>query len=326
VRLAPPRRNTRSVIVTGMAVADAELAAQQPKRHARAAALARERRLARLAARQWGLVTRRQLATLGYAPGAIASRIASGRLHRVHRGVYCVGHPVLAREGRWMAAVLAGGDDAVLSHHSAAALWDLLPARGTAEVTTGPGRRAPAGIRLHQTRRLAAGERTVRRGIAVTTVERTIADLAGVVSAARLGRVLARAEALELVDVPTLLRCAHRRPGAVALRSLLADWAPSVTRTELEDRLLMVVLKAGLPRPEVNARLHGYEVDLLWRGARIVAEADGHAFHASRAQIERDRRREAVLAAHGHRVLRFTWQQVTRRPAEVVRALRAALA
>ncbi|HEY5143840.1 MAG TPA: DUF559 domain-containing protein [Solirubrobacteraceae bacterium] len=271
-------------------------------------------------------MTRRQLLGLGYTPAAIHLRVAAARLHRVHRGVYSVGHPVLAREGRWMAAVLACGQGTDLSHRAGAALWELLPARGPIEVTTGPGRRAPAGLILHQTRRLDPSERTTRRGIPVTTVERTIADLAGVVSPPRLERVLARAEALELVDVPTLLACAHHRPGAAALRALLADWIPSLTRSELEDRLLAVVLGASLPRPEVNARLSGYEVDLLWRSARVVAEADGHGYHGSRAQVERDRRRDAVLTARGYRVLRFTWQQVTRRPGEVLRALGAALA
>ncbi len=282
--------------------------------------------MAELATRQWGLVTRRQLLALGFTSDAITLRVAAARLHRVYRGIYSVGHPVLAREGRWLAAVLACGDGAVLSHRSAAALWGLVPGATRSEVTAGRGRRPQRGLILHQTRSISDAETASHRGIRVTTVERTIADLAGELSVRRIERLLARAEALEIVDVPKLLTCAHRRPGVIALRALLEDWAPSITRSELEDRLLMLTLDAGLQRPEVNARLHGYEVDLLWRRSRVVAEADGHGFHNSRAQVERDRRRDAVLAARGYRVLRFTWQQVTRRPGEVSGALSAALA
>ncbi len=142
--------------------------------------------------------------------------------------------------------------------------------------------------------------------------------------APQVERALARAEALAIVDVPALLKASHRRPGAKVVSTLLADWDPPFTRSELEERLLAVVTEAGLERPEVNARLLGFEVDLLWRAHRVVAEADGHAFHGSRAQVELDRRRDAVLAANGYRVLRFTWRQVTRRPREVTEALSAA--
>lgn len=135
-----------------------------------------------------------------------------------------------------------------------------------------------------------------------------------------------RADALGLLDVPSLLRSSDHRPGGQAVRRVLAAWSPERTWSELEDRLLELVRGAPVLEPEVNARLLDFEVDLLWRAERVVVEADGHAFHASRAAIERDRRRDALLTAPGHRVLGFTWRQVTTRPDEVLAAIAAALA
>ncbi len=306
-----------------MSVPDAETSPEATEVHPE-----RDRALADLAGRQWGVVSRTQILGLGFGDTAIAVRLRRGRLHRVHPGVYTVGHRVLGREGRWLAAVLATGDGALLSHRSAADLWELLPAAGGLIDVTTPmrGRRSTGTIVVHQTRRLLEdSDRARRRGIPVTTVERTIADIAAVLPAGRVERALARAEALGIVDVPTLLRCARRRPGATVLRALLADWKPPNTRSELEHRLVELIRTAGLQAPEVNARLLGFEVDLLWRSALVVAEGDGHGFHGSRAQVERDRRRDAVLAAHGYRVLRFTWRQATRRPDEVISALKGAL-
>lgn len=287
----------------------------------------RERRLAELAAGQDGLLTRPQLLEAGLSESAIGRRLAAGRLHLLAPGVYALGHTALPARGRERAALLACGPDAVLSHRSAAKRWELHGYDGARlELTTvRAGMRAPAGVLLHRTTRLSPEEVTELDGIALTSPCRTLADLAAVVSRRSLERAMERADALALLDVPSVLRSSAHRPGAAAVRRVLATWSPDRTRSELEERLLELVRATGLPEPEVNARLHGFEVDLLWRDGRLVVEADGHAFHATRAAIERDRRRDAVLARRGHRVLRFTWMQVTRRPAEVRRAISTAL-
>ncbi len=289
--------------------------------------IVRERALSALASRQWGIVSRRQLTALGFGDDAIWRRVRDGRLHRVHQGIYSVGHAVVGRQGRWLAAVLACGDGAALSHRSGAHLWELRsssPARPEVSLNRA-GRRSPHGLMLHQPQRPLGGEVTRRGGIPVTTVERTLADLAAVLSPKALERMIARAEAMRLLDVPRLLEAVARRSGAPVVRQILSDWVPSLTRSELEDRMLDVLDAAGLPRPEVNARVGRFEVDLVWRAARLVAETDGHAFHGSRRQVERDRHRDAVLTTAGYRVLRFTWKQVVDRPEEVVGAVATAL-
>lgn len=286
-----------------------------------------ERALADLASRQGGVVSRAQLVAIGMSNAGVARRVRAGRLIRLQRGVYAVGHLALRTEGRLLAAALACGDGAVVSHRSAAHLWGLRPSsRSKVDVTTPySGRRQLRGIHLHRTVRLDPTEVTAVDGVPVTAVGRTLADLAAVVRRRELERAIERADALELLDVGALMRSARRRRGAPAIAAILDAWAPAPTRSELEARLLDLVTNAGLPAPRVNARVHGLEVDLLWRAERVVVEADGHAYHASRAAIERDRRRDAVLARRGYRVLRFTWRQVTSRPHEVIAALRAAL-
>ena len=166
---------------------------------------------------------------------------------------------------------------------------------------------------------------TIHRAIPISSVARTLADLAAVVSERELARSVERAEVLGLLDVPPLLAASEGRPGHAAVRRALESWAPAATNEGLETELLGLVRAAGLPEPAVNVLLHGLEVDLLWREAGLVVEADSMEFHGSRPGMERDRRRDALLAAHGFRTLRFTWRQVTRRPAEVERALRAVL-
>jgi very-short-patch-repair endonuclease len=183
----------------------------------------------------------------------------------------------------------------------------------------------PAGIDVHRTTRLAATEVTVHAGIPVTTAARTLADLAAVLRHRELERALERAETMQLLDVRALLVSVRNRPGAAQVRRVLAAWEPSRTKSELEVTLLKLVRGSPLPVPEVNAQVAALEVDLLWRHERVVAEADSLQFHLSRAAMERDRRRDAVLTAQGFRVLRFTSRQVNHRPNEVIAALRAVL-
>ena len=252
----------------------------------------------------------------------------------LHRGVYAVGHGVLRPEGRWLAAVFACGPGAVLSHRSAAALWDLRPAtRPTIDVTAARTRVGRPGIDLHLSRCLEPHHRTEHKRIPTTTVARTLVDLAGVVERTGIEGAWRRAEMLALLDVQAVqdaLSNRRGRRGAGALRSLLAEHAPDhITRSGLEDRFLTVCLDAGLPLPEVNTRIEAngttYEVDFLWRAQRLVAETDGWGPHHTRVAFETDRRRDAALLVAGLRVVRFTWRQIAREPGDVAATLHALL-
>jgi very-short-patch-repair endonuclease len=218
-----------------------------------------------------------------------------------------------------MAAVLAAGPDAVLSHRSAAALWGFREsARGAVEVTR-PGwvRRRPA-LEAHR-RPLAADERTRARGIPVTTVSRTLLDLASVLPRESVVRAIREAEVRRLTDAVSLAALLDRyrgRRGVATVRSVVADAeiGSTVTRSELEERFLAFVETAELPRPQVNASLHlggtWFELDCLWRAQRLIVELDGHAFHASVEAYERDRARDRALDVAGWRVVRVTWRQL----------------
>lgn len=287
--------------------------------------------LARIAAAQRGLVTRAQLLESGLGRGALAHRLERGRLHLVHRGVYLLGHPVPPPLAVELAATLACGRGAVVSHRSAATLWAILgPTTGPVDVTV-PGRdcgRRRAGVRVHRARRLDRRDTTTKAGVPVTTPARTLLDLAEVVSDRELVRALGEAYVRGLVRRTTLGAVLDRSPGrrgAPRLRTLLArEDGPSLTRSEAEERMLALVGRARLPPPRVNARVAGYEVDLLWPRHRLVIEVDGFRFHSSRAAFERDRRRDAELGRAGYRVIRFTWRQLEEEPAYVVATLAAA--
>jgi predicted transcriptional regulator of viral defense system len=277
-------------------------------------------KIATLADRQHGVVGRVQLVALGLGRQAIAHRLSVGRLHRVHRGVYAVGHRVLTRRGWWMAAVLAGGPGAALSHHSAAALWGFRDsARTRIDVTTPTWRSARPGLQLH-TSAVPPEEITTVDGIPTTTVPRTLLDLAAILSRHRLERAVNEAEVLRLTDplsLAALLARYPRRAGSANLRAILesADLGSTTTRSELEDRFLAFLDAAVLPRPIVNANLElsahrSVEVDCLWPEQRLVVELDGHAFHATPAAYERDRARDRALSADGWRVVRVTWRQL----------------
>lgn len=300
---------------------------QEPAERVSDAEIGRDARVAAVAGRQWGVIDRGQLLALGYSRSAVDRAVDAGRLHRRHRGVYTVGHTVLRREGAWLSAVLACGHGSVLSHRSAAQLWDLRSSsRPGIDVTVTRRRIAPQGIDLHETCRLTETEVTSVGHLPVTTVSRTLADLASVLRRRDLERTFERAQAQQVLDVPAILTSARHRPGAAMVRRILDAWEPSRTKSELEVALLTLVRRARLPEPAVNAHVEGLEVDLLWPGARLAAEADSLQYHLTRAAMERDRARDAVLARAGYRVLRFTDRQVHGRPSEVIAALRAALA
>jgi hypothetical protein len=242
-----------------------------------------DRAVARVAARQHGIVAIAQLQQAGLGRGAVSRRVAAGRLYRVHRGVYAVGHPGLSAEATWMAAVLACGKGAALSHRSAAELCGLLELRhGPAHVSVpaAGGRAQRAGIRVHRIPSLGEAQVTRHRGIPVTTPARTLADLRSTVSPGELRRAIREAEFRRL----PVQRDAH-----------VGDRAGS----ELELVFLRLCRRHRLPEPEVNVVVGGFEVDFLWRAEGVIVETDGYRAHAGRQAFEDDRRRDNRLLAAG---------------------------
>lgn len=273
--------------------------------------------LARIASRQHGVLSRRQLVALGCDAEFVNRSLRSGRLHRIHKGVFAVGHAAVTIRGRWMAAVLACGEDSVLSHISAALLWGLVdrPSRLIHVVVPGRGSRSRHGLVIHRTRRLPAEHRTERDGIPVTTPHRTLLDLAGMLPPERLRFAVEAADRAGLLDVRDLAaECEawHGRKGVGALRRIVLEQRGAVQRTKSppEARFLRLCLRRGLPEPDVNTRLHGYEVDFHWPEARLVVEIDTFTYHRSWAQRQRDLRRDASLKSRGVEVLRLTPEMV----------------
>jgi very-short-patch-repair endonuclease len=304
--------------------------ALSPNHRGERGARRKERRIAALADRQHGVVTRAQLAEVGFSAGAIDRRIARRRLNPVHRGVYAVGHRRLTAKGVWMAAAMIGD---ALSVRSAAALWDLRPWSGAVDVTVRSWRRPTSGIRWHESS-LAADEVTVKYGIPVTTVARTLLDLASVLRREQLEQAIGRAESRLLTDAPSLpaLVARHRgRRGMATLRAVLADGriGLDLPRSELELRFKAFLRQRGLPLPEVNVLVdlgsRWIEVDCLWRAAALVAELDGHAYHGHAGAFESDRGRDRALVARGYRCIRITSRALELEPEAIAADLRASL-
>jgi very-short-patch-repair endonuclease len=230
-----------------------------------------------------------------------------------------------------MAAVLACGEGALLSHRDAATLWRLLPTSSSNIHVAVPGRSrvGPPGILLHLPRRSAAEDRSIEDGIPVTSVARTLLDLAEVAPRRHLERALEQAERLELFDlraVERLIDRSHGHHGLRALNASLRDYRETpLTRSELERAFLELCEEAGLPRPQVNICIAGMEVDMVWPEHRLVVELDGHDFHRTRIAFERDRARDAILQVAGYRVLRITYRRLVRAPEGVVHAVRSLL-
>ncbi len=262
-------------------------------------------------------------------------RLGAGRLHSLYRGVYAVGHRVLSQQARWMAAVLACGPGAVLSHRSAAALWGMRdPTSRAIEVTTPSKSRSRGGIQRHFAA-LPADERTVERGIPATTVPRTLLDMAAVSHVDAVDRGLRQSERLRLYDalsLDDLLERYPRRRGAKVIRECLRrrrELPPGMTREELEARFRAFLARSGLPCPRFNAWLtigrHRYQADCLWSQARVIVELDGFATHGTRMAFESDRDRDRRLAAAGYRSTRVTWRQLLDIPEEIAADLRELL-
>ncbi len=289
-------------------------------------------RIAAFADRQHGVADYRQLGRLGLGPGAIQHRAQTGRLHRLHIGVYAVGRRKVPRKGHWLAAVLACGPDALLSHRTAAALWGLLRDSGAAIDVTVPGRsrRGSTGILVHNVRRLHDDDRARRDHIPVTSVARTLLDLAEGEPPRRLARAIDEAERLRPFDLRAIDELCARskgRRGVRPLREALLRYRPSapVTRSELERLFVEVCDGARLPRPAMNLFIAGHEVDAAWLEQGLVVEVDGFEFHRTRAAFEADRRRDAALQRQGLRVLRVTDRRLKDDPGGVADDVRALL-
>ena len=289
--------------------------------------------VARIAERQHGVVDLDQLRDAGLRIGAINSRVRSGRLHRLHTRVFAVGHARLSRQGRWSAAVLALGDRALLSHVSAAALWGLRPSSASrihVTVPTSAGLGHRGAIVVHRSRTLTAADASTRDAIAVTSVARTLLDLAAMLAPGPLERAVEQSLLLRLFDlhaVDAVIAANRTRPGATALARIVAGLhdEPPLTRSELEALMRDLCDAQAIPRPEVNAILEGEEVDFLWRSSRLVVETDGHESHGTRAGFERDRAKDARLTVLGYRVVRFTHRRLVFEPHAVVETLQALL-
>ena len=282
----------------------------------------------RLASRQHGVVALFQLLEIGYTMSAIKHRVATGRLHPVRRGVYAVGRPDLAREGEWMAAVLTCGAGAVLSHGSAAALWQI---RGERErvihvTVSADSDHRQAGLRLHRRQSLGAADMTKRDAIPVTTPVRTIFDMAPRWTRRELEAAVNEADKLDLVD-PEALRAEVEvragQHGVRALRALLDRAAFVLTDSELERRFLPIMRRAGLGQPQTQAHVNGYRVDFFWEDLGLVVETDGLRYHRTPSQQTRDRIRDQAHTAAGLTQLRFSHWQVRYDPATVQRTLEA---
>jgi hypothetical protein len=285
--------------------------------------------VARLAGEQRGVVTSRQLGALGYSRDAISVEVTTGRLHRVHRGVYAVGHTALSRHGHCLAAVLAGGDHAVLSHRSAAWLWGLtgrwvLPV----EITTTSLRAHRPAIRVHNAKGLAPEDQQSTEGIPVTSVARTLLDFAAT-DPTYLGTALDRCERrgiLDLIEIDSLTARSGGFRGVARLREALEiHRTPAFTRSGLERRFLALVEQAGLPSPKINLFVEGYELDAYWQDARFAVELDTYDYHGGHTAFEHDRIRQEDLKLAGIEMTRITGVRLEREPIAVIRRLRRLL-
>ncbi|HEX6455260.1 MAG TPA: type IV toxin-antitoxin system AbiEi family antitoxin domain-containing protein [Solirubrobacterales bacterium] len=291
--------------------------------------------IARLAERQHGVVCRRQLRKLGLGEDAIQHRLGAGRLHLLHKGVYAVGHQLLTREGRWMAAVLASGPEALLSHWSAAALWQIRPNGRTRIELIVPHRSRSSDLILRHVSHLPADERGVREGIPVTSVPRTIFDLAAGEDADTIVAMLREAEYLELHDRLSLPHLLERYPAKRGSRNVrlalkrLKEEPPGRKRSKLEERFAPFLRRHRLPLPRFNEWIalgpKRYRVDCHWPGTGQIVELDGWQGHRTRSAFREDRARDRALHVAGYSVTHLTWNQLDDEPEQVAADLRVLL-
>lgn len=264
-------------------------------------------RVAAVAGGQYGIATTRQLLEVELCGATIARWAKEGKLHRLHQGVYAVGHHAVPAEGRWMAATLACGSGAVLSHRSAAVLWGLLRPRGgpiEVSIPSRAGRRRRAGIRLFRCPSLQTTEVTHHRGIPVSTPARTLADMRATCPAWEVRRATRQAEFLGLP---------------------LGAAATDESRSDLEDDFLALCRRYRIPKPEVNVKVGPWTVDFLWRSQRLAVETDFYGYHRGRMAFRDDRARDLDLRRRGFAVRRYSEEQVNEDAGAVVADLRDAL-
>jgi very-short-patch-repair endonuclease len=280
-----------------------------------------------LARRQHGVLTRRDLLALGFTPAGIKHRVATGRLHLISRGLYAVGRRELTAQGRWMAAVLVCGDDALLSHRSAAQLWGIgSQVRGRIDVTV-RRRSFPRrpGLRVHSRASLPSRSLTRRFRIPVTNPVQTLIDLAIELELLRLERAVNEADVLDLVDPETLrasLDSYVGMPGVKTLRTMLDQHTFRLSDSDLEVLFRPLALASGFALPLSKYVLLGYEVDFWFPDHGLIVETDGLRYHRTPSQQARAVRRDQKHQASGLRVLRFTHWQIAHEPNEVTRLLR----
>jgi very-short-patch-repair endonuclease len=288
--------------------------------------------IAELADRQHGVIGREQLVEVGVPVRTIERWVDGGRLHRVHREVFAVGYPRIGEAGRRWAAVLAYGEGALLSHRSAAALWGLSRQRPELIDVTAPmgrqGVRRRDGIFIHRGR-LYREDRVARGGLPVTTVARTLFDLAEFVTLKRLESAWEEADRLNLLylrEVEAVCERGYGRRALRPIRALLAEArAVEITRSPLEDDFAAFCRMHRLPPPVFNTTVLDYEVDALWPRQKVAVELDSWSFHGHRAAFERDRARDTVLQVAGYRTLRITHRRLHNESAIVLNQLRALL-
>lgn len=294
-----------------------------------------EQAIAELARRQHGVVSRDQLLRMGFQTGAIGRRLRGGRLHRIHPGTYAVGHRLLTQHGRWMGAVLASGPDSALSHWSAAALWGIRSgARERIDVTVPHATRSSDRIRRHVS--LVPGDEViVMNGIPVTTVPRTIFDLAATEPVDVVRSLIREAEFRELHDRLSLWDLVGRYPGRRGIRKVkialvaLEDEPVDERKSRLEERFDPFLRRHDLPRPRFNGWMlvgeKRFQVDCLWPDQRQIVELDGWQGHKTRTAFREDRARDRRLRVAGYGVTRLTWNQLDDEPETVASDLRVLL-
>lgn len=288
--------------------------------------------MAALAKRQHGVVSIRQLqGPLGYAHAAVSRATAAGRLHHLHRGVYAVGHTDLSLQGHCLAAVLACGPRALLSHYSAAWLWGLSLTQPIPIHVTSPSPRSRRpSIRLHRASTLIAADRSLQENIPVTSVARTLLDQAALVDERRLRKLLKRSEERKLFDLAAVHDVLERNRGhggnKPLRRALTLYEPPPFTRSDFELGFYEAVLADGLPEPRVNFNVAGMELDLYWPDHRFAVELDLFETHGTRESFEEDRIRREELLLHGVEAINITQPRFAREPDAVLSRLRALLA
>jgi hypothetical protein len=287
--------------------------------------------VASVASKQHGVVGRWQLLELGLTPSSIQRGVGRGLLHPVFQGAYAAGFGALNRNARLMAAVLVGGENAMLSHRTGGALLRMIVSYPNRIDVTAIrcGRSRHDGILVHRPRRLPLEERWIRDGIPVTSASRTLIDLAAILSQRELREAVHAADRhriLHIDRIERMLRATPGRHGTDKLESILSTYRPMPdSRSWLQDRFLFECDLAGIPRPAVDVVVEGFEVDCLWPAERLIVELDSYGYHGDPDAFETDRRRDVILTLAGYTVLRFTYERVTADPAGVVREVLAAL-